>query len=172
MNGGWQALTDGSGQPFKNQGQCATFALHHPVSVSDLASSSVSGTLMSGIGPTGCINEDATISATYPGTSAIGAVTLQMPGCLLFDVPNFPLAIGFSGTFTITTNVGTLSGTVAGGFTNVFVTPFNPQPVTAAFTLSAISGTGLFAGTTGPLNLDLGWSPPGSEPFFGTISAG
>jgi hypothetical protein len=127
---------------------------------------------MSGIGPTGCINEDATISATSPGSSAIGAVTIQMPGCLLFDVPNFPLAIGFSGTFTITTNVGTLSGTVAGGFRNVFVTPFNPQPVTAGFTLTATSGTGLFAGTTGPLNLDLGWSPPGSEPFFGTMSAG
>jgi hypothetical protein len=93
-----------------------------------------------------------------------------MPGCLLFDVPNFPLAIGFSGTFTITTNVGTLSGTVVGGFTNVFVSPFNPQPVTAEFTLTATSGTGPFTGTTGTLNVDLGWSPPGSEPFFGTIS--
>jgi outer membrane lipoprotein SlyB len=171
MNGRWQTLTDGSGQSFKNQGQCIAYAMHHPVSLADLASSSVSGTLTSGVGPTGCTNQDAILSATFSGSSAIGAATIQMPGCLLFDVPNFPLAIGFSGTFTITTNVGTLSGTVVGGFTNVFVGPFNPQPVTAGFTLTATAGTGLFTGTSGTLNVDLGWSPPGSEPFFGTISA-
>lgn len=170
MNGGWQTITDVSGQPFKSQGECIAYAIQHPVSLADLASSSVSGTLMSGLGPTGCINEDATLSATFPGSSAIGAVTLQMPGCLLFDVPNFPLAIGFSGTFTITTKVGALSGTVAGGFRNVFVSPFNPQPVTAGFTLTATSGTGLFMGATGTLNLALRFPELGSSAFVGTIA--
>lgn len=170
MNGGWQTLTNGSEQPFRNQGQCIAYAIHHPVTLSDLASSSVTGTLMSGVGPTGCTNQDAIVSATFPGSSAVGTVALQLAGCLLFDVPNFPLAIGFSGTFTISSNVGTVSGSFAGGFTNVFVSPFNPQPVTAGFTLTVRSGTDLFAGTIGTLNLDLGWSPPGSEPFFGKIS--
>ncbi len=32
-DGGWQTFTDASGQPFKNQGQCIAYAIHHPVSL-------------------------------------------------------------------------------------------------------------------------------------------
>ena len=38
-NGGWQTLTDASGQPFRNQGQCISYFIHHPVSLADLAGS-------------------------------------------------------------------------------------------------------------------------------------
>jgi len=31
-NGGWQTLTDASGQPFNNQGQCVSYFIHNPAS--------------------------------------------------------------------------------------------------------------------------------------------
>ncbi len=32
-DGGWQTLTDASGRPFKNQGQCIAYAIHHRASL-------------------------------------------------------------------------------------------------------------------------------------------
>ena len=172
-DGGWQTLTDASGQPFKNQGQCISYFIHNPVTLADLASSSVSGTVISQEGPTGCSAFPVTFNATYPGSSAVGTVTLQMVGCIANGGPNFPFVLFFGGTFTITTGVGTLTGTVAGQITNVIVPvppppDFNIVPVTATFTLTATSGTGLFTGTTGTLNLDLQFQEPPA--FVGTIT--
>ena len=43
-NGGWQTLTDASGQPFGNQGQCIAYAIHHPiVTVEPISQSATTG---------------------------------------------------------------------------------------------------------------------------------
>ena len=171
-DGGWQTLTDASGQPFKSQGQCISYFIHNPVSLADLASSSVSGTLSANTGTGGCSFVEASFRATYPGSSAVGTVTLQTDGCIPLGGGNFPFTFTYSGTFTITTGVGTLTGTVAGFISNVIVQvppppDFNVVPVAATLTLTAVSGTGLFAGTTGTLNFGLQFPEP--PMFVGTI---
>src|SRR5580700_6254092 len=105
MNGGWRTFTTASGQPFENQGQCVAYAIRHPVSLADLASSSVSGTLSANIGALRCSFVEATFSAQYPGSSAVGGVTLQTEGCIPLGGGNFPFTFTYSGTFTITTAV-------------------------------------------------------------------
>jgi hypothetical protein len=137
------------------------------VSLTDLAGSPT-GTLSAVSGSNGCSFLDATFSATYPGSSAVGTVTLQMDGCIPLVLP--PTPAPFAGTFTLTTNVGTLSGTVAGQITNVLLPPSNVGPASATLTLAATSGTGDFTGTTGTLNVSLQWPVPGSLSFTGTIT--
>jgi hypothetical protein len=171
MNGGWQTLTDPSGQPFKNQGQCIAYAILHPVSLADLASSSVSGTLSANTGIVGCSFLEANFSAAYPGTSAVGTATLQTHGCIPLGGGNFPFTFAYAGTFTITTGVGTIAGTATGQIINSIVpppAPFNIVPVTATVTLTATSGTGLFTGTTGTLNLGLLFPDPPA--FVGSVT--
>jgi hypothetical protein len=165
--GGWQNLTDGQGQPFRNQGQCISYAIHNPVSLADLAGS-LTGTLSAVFGGNGCSFLEGTFSATYPGSSAVGTVTLHMDGCIPLILPPTPLP--FAGTFALTTNAGTLSGTVAGQITNVLLPPSNVEPASATLTLAATSGTGDFTGTTGTLNVSLQWPEPGSLSFTGTIA--
>jgi hypothetical protein len=173
MNGGWRTFTTASGQPFENQGQCVAYAIRHPVSLADLASSSVSGTLSANIGALRCSFVEATFSAQYPGSSAVGGVTLQTEGCIPLGGGNFPFTFTYSGTFTITTAVGALTGPVAGVITNVILPPppfGNVVPVAATLTLTATSGTGQFAGTTGTLNFGLQFPEPGSPAFVGSIT--
>jgi hypothetical protein len=171
MNGGWLTFTEASGEPFANQGQCIAYAIHHLVSLADLASSSFNATSYAAFG---CSFVGATFGATYPASSAVGPVTLQTEGCIPFGGGNFPFTFLYSGTFTITTSVGTLSGTAAGQITNVILPPppyeVNLEPVTASLALTAKSGTGLFTGTTGTLNLGLTWTEPGTPPIVGSIT--
>ena len=80
-----------------------------------------------------------------------------MNGCFtLISVTQFD----YSGTFTFTTNVGTLSGTVAGQVFNQVISEFPPviEQSSASMELAATSGTGLFTGTTGTLNVSLEFS--------------
>lgn len=154
LNGGWHTLNDASGQGFKNQGQCIAYELQHPVSLADLAGPFAGGTF-SGSG--GCSFVGETFNALYSGSFAVGTVTLQMNGCFtLISVTQFD----YSGTFTFTTNVGTLSGTVAGQVFNQVISEFPPviEQSSASMELAATSGTGLFTGTTGTLNVSLEFS--------------
>lgn len=171
IDGGWLTFTEASGLPFANQGQCIAYAIHHPVSLADLASSSFNGTVTSAFG---CSFVGATFGATYPGSRAVGTVTLQTEGCIPFGGANFPFTFTYSGTFTITTSVGTVSGNVAGQITNVVLPPppyqVNLEPVTASMTLTSTSGTGLFIGTKGALSLSFTWTQPGTTPILGTIT--
>ena len=166
MNDGWQTLTSETGQPFPNQGLCIAFVIHHPVSLDDLAGSITNGSFSA---VAGCGFLEGTFLATYPGSGAVGTVTLQMDGC--FPSPIFPPApLPFSGTFGVTTNVGTLNGTVAGQLTNVAL-PTGIWPASATFVLTVTSGTDLFTGTTGTLNVSLQWPELGTlSPFVGTIA--
>jgi hypothetical protein len=169
MNGGWKTLTDASGRPFKNQGRCIRYAIHHPVSLSDLAGSLTGTASLVGVGPDECSFLDMSFDATYPGGSAVGTVTLQMHGCVSLVFPPAPIPFG-PGEFAFTTSVGTLNGTAAGPITSVIVPPGSLFPASATLTLMATSGTGQFTGMTGTLNASLQWPEPGSLSFIGTVS--
>ena len=80
-DGGWRTLTDASGQPFKNQGQCISYFIHNPVSLADLGGP-FSGTTSFRLGTASCPLAEQSFDATYPGSSAVGSVTLHLVGCV------------------------------------------------------------------------------------------
>src|SRR5580704_16536035 len=111
-DGGWQTLTDASGQPFRNQGQCISYFIHNPVSLADLAGS-FSGTTSFTFGTGGCSFVEQIFDATYPGSSALGSVTLHLDGCVT-PVMIPPERFTYAGTFTFATSVGTIAGNASG----------------------------------------------------------
>lgn len=162
--------TVGSTETFKTLGIWIGTISYPVVSLADLAGS-LTATVS---GPTSCSFTGLSFNATYPGSSAVGTVTLQMNGCIPDTGPNFPFTFEYSGTFTITTGVGTLSGSVAGQIFNVNLAPpeeVDLVPTSATLTLTATSGTGDFMGTTGTLNVSLQWPEPGSSStVIGTVT--
>ena len=165
---GWQTLTDASGQLFKNQGQCISYFIHNPVSLADLAGS-FSGTTsyVGGCSLAGSVVEQF-FDATYPGSSAVGSVTLHLDGCVVFGAPST-----YTGTFTIATSVGTLAGNANGPVYNVPVPPPPSPPSVPDFelTLSVLSETGALAGMTGTLHVSIQWPPPFGPPVTGSVTA-
>jgi hypothetical protein len=110
------------------------------VTLEDLVSSS---TFVLTGGPAGCSEPFDDFSATYPGSTSVGTVNLNL----------------FCGEFTITTDVGSVSG---------------PTAIVGAmgglWALQVTTGTGLFTGTTGlslffDSNINL-FTPP----FTGSVS--
>jgi hypothetical protein len=160
-NGGWKALTDASGQPFKNQGQCVAHAIHHPVSLADLASLSPFTGMAMFSQPPGCFFAQQTFDAVYPGSTSVGTVTLHIAGC----ADPFATMRFNSGSFTITTNVGALSGTASGP-----VTLSGGSLVLFQLTLSVAMGTGSFAGTVGSLHFVTLYPAPAPPTFVGTVT--
>jgi hypothetical protein len=149
-DGGWRSLADTSGEPFANQGLCIVFVIQHPVGLANVAKSSFTGTT-SAIFPAGAGCEGTLASQVfdsgYPGTAPVGTVTLHVGGCI--DTTTPPPNLHYSGTFTITTDVGTLNG-IAAGLINVDLTSFD---FTYDLTLTATAGSGSFAATTGEMHL-------------------
>jgi hypothetical protein len=163
MDAGWRALTDASGHPFLSQGQCISYRIHHPVSLVDLAGS-FSGTTSFTFGPAdGCPLVSQFFDASYPGSSAVGSVTLHLGGCALFGLNES----SYTGTFAIATSVGTLAGSAAGPVSTV-----NPPLFDSELTLTVLSGTNAFTGTTGALHLSIEWqlTDPSSSPATGSVS--
>jgi hypothetical protein len=154
--GGWQSLTDGQGQPFRNQGQCISYFIHNPVSLADLAGS-FSGTTSFTFGTGGCAFVEQFFDATYPGSSAVGSVILHLDGCVTIGSP-----FTYAGTFTITTSAGTLAGNAAGPI-NISITPADFE-----LTLTVLSGTGAFATTTGTLHASIQW--PSGTTVSGSVT--
>jgi hypothetical protein len=109
--------------------------------LADLANSSFPVTTT--VGGSGCGLVHQTFDAVYPGSAAVGNVTLHIAGC----VSSAPFT--YAGSFTITTGVGTLSGSAMG--------PVNVQIIggmieqSYQITLSVTTAAGSFAGTTGSL---------------------
>jgi hypothetical protein len=166
---GTSASTVGSTETFTTLGIWKGTISYPVVSLADLAGS-LTGT---GTALSGCSFVGVTLNATYPGSSAVGTVSLQMSGCIPEMGPNYPFTFEYSGTFTFTTGVGTLSGSVAGQIDNTNLSPppgINLVPATADLTLTATSGTGDFMGTTGTLNVGLQWPDLGSSTFTGTVT--
>ena len=137
-----------------------------------LSHQTLTGTGTATLGGDGCDVALLVADVNYAaGTQTIGDVDLQIEGCYNIDL---------TGSFTITTtNAGTLSGTASGPDTTF--TPPCPNPkfcdpeAEAQFTLTlaVTAGTGLFAGTTGALQVVLtspASAPPTDIPF--TVSVG
>ncbi len=161
QDGGWQTLTDASGQPFKNQGQCISYFIHNPVSLADLTGSFSGTTTWTFSSENGCFVNQV-FDATYLGNSAAGSVTLHLDGCI-FGAP-----FTYTGTFTITTSVGSLAGNVAGTVSNPLL---GPPPYDYDLTLTVVSGTGAFSGTMGTIHVSIQWPGGGSpSPVTGSVT--
>ena len=106
--------------------------------VADLANSSF--TFTPSVGGSGCGIVHLTFDAIYPGSAAVGNVTLHIAGCV-----SDPYT--YAGSFTITTGVGTLSGNATGSITYIGDTLESSYQIT----LSVTTATGSFSGTTGSL---------------------
>jgi hypothetical protein len=141
------------------------------VSVKDVVSSSFSGAVSSQSGVNGCSYDFLTFTSSYPGSAAVGTVNLNVAGCFDSD------ANTFTGSFTITTGVGTLSGSASGPVAITYTTTGGIPPVVTPvsdnfeLTLSVTAGTGSFAGATGTLQalLDTPYNNFGGS-FEGTIT--
>jgi hypothetical protein len=155
------------GQPFSNEGRCIAYAIHHPVSLSDLASSSaISGTTGIILDANGCAPIYQGFAATYPGSTNVGSVTLVITGCVNgIGVANGMVFFEMGpATFTISTAVGTITGTASGP-----VSQFGGG-LDYQLTLTVTGGTGFFAGTTGSLQCHIDWAGISTPSFSGTIS--
>jgi hypothetical protein len=129
-----------------------------PVSLADLVSASAfSGTLTSS-STIGCSFAQE-FDASYAGSPNVGSAALHIAGCGVGSENGFT----FNGSFTMTTNVGTLSGTASGP------EPLGHLELSVQLTLSVQSGTGSFAGTTGYLQFDT-FPFSSSGGFSGTVS--
>ena len=93
--------------------------------------------------------------AVYPGSAAVGNVTLHIAGCV-----SDPYT--YAGSFTITTGVGTLSGSAKGSITYIGDT----LEASYGITLAVTTATGSFAGTTG----SLGFSAPYQTPQVASLA--
>jgi hypothetical protein len=159
--GEWQSLVNVQGQPFGNQGQCISYFIHNPVSLADLAGSFSGTTTWTFSSENGCLVNQV-FDATYPGNSAVGSVTLHLDGCV-FGAP-----FTYTGTFSITTSVGSLVGNVAGTVSNPLL---GPPPYDYDLTLTVVSGTGAFSGTTGAIHVSIQWPGGGSpSPVTGSVT--
>ncbi len=135
-----------------------------PVSVADVVTSAFSGTISGQVGASPCPSDDfLTFAGSYPGSAAVGTVNFSVAGCYL------PTSSFSSGSFTITTNVGTLTGSASGPVA-IIGTPPNDLRYQFELTLSVTMGTGSFAGTTG--NLQAVLVPPSEAltSFEGTVT--
>jgi hypothetical protein len=83
-----------------------------------------------------------TFDAVYPGSAAVRNVTLHIAGCV-----SDPYT--YAGSFTITTGVGTLSGSATGVVTEQIIGGMLEESYQITFSVNA--ATGSFAGTTGSL---------------------
>jgi uncharacterized protein YjbI with pentapeptide repeats len=125
----------------------------NPPGLADLANSSFTYTA-SGY-RSGCGIVYLTFDAVYPGSAAVGNVTLHIAGCV-----SDPYT--YAGSFTITTGVGTLSGSAKGSITYIGDTLESSYGIT----LSVTTETGSFSGTTG----SLGFSAPYQTPQVASLA--
>lgn len=170
LHGGWRSLSDAQGQPYRDQGQCVAFLARHPVTLADLAGSFIGGTGSAVQGGGSCLGDGLTFyltfDTTYSGSASVGTVSLHYQGCAQISVggpgPFNP------GTFRISTNVGSVTGTAFGTATATLDRNFNVT-VDIGLSLTVTSGTGAFATTTG--SLSLAQDAPPFALTTGTVSA-
>ena len=139
-----------------------SIAVNNPPSLVDLTGS-FSGTTSYSGATGGCSFEEQVFDATYRGSSAVGSVTLHLDGCVngTLEQQNWT----YTGTFAIATSVGTLAGSADGPLAIVSGTSDDFE-----LTLSNLSGTGAFAGTTGTIDVSILWAPPFGPQVTGSVS--
>ena len=165
LRGGWQGLTDAAGDSLPNQGACIAFVVLHPVTIADVAStSSFTGSTAFTFGPP-CPFVFQIFDATYPGSAAVGSVVLHIVGCIDGNI------LSYSGSFTITTNVGTLTGPASGPIGQQ-VAPDGSVSLQFQLALVVSGATGEFAGSLGTLQFTASWDVTHAPPnFSGTVTA-
>lgn len=140
---GTSASTAGATETFTTLGIWTGRISYLVVSLADITSSSFGGT-QTYAAASGCPFTYETFNAVYPGSAAVGNVSLQVAGCVdAFPTSTTPSQ--YTGSFTITTGVGTISGSASGSVS------LELPNVVAQITLSVTAGTGSFTGTTGSL---------------------
>jgi uncharacterized protein YjbI with pentapeptide repeats len=117
--------------------------------LADLANSSFTSTV-SGV-RNSCGIVYLTFDAVYPGSAAVGNVTLHIAGCVTDPYT-------YAGSFTITTGVGTLSGGAMGSITYIGDT----LEMNYGISLSVTTATGSFTGATGTLGFSAPYEAPDS----------
>jgi hypothetical protein len=163
---GTSASTVGSTETFTTAGLWIGTISYPVVSIADLASSSpFTGSATFDYLANGCSFGYQTFDATYPGSTSVGAVALDIAGC----ADPFT-TMSFSGSFTISTNIGTLTGTASGPVTLTSGTG-GSLAVLFELTLNVVSGTGSFAGTTGALQFVTTYPSSAPPTFSGTVTA-
>jgi hypothetical protein len=110
--------------------------------LADLANLSFTATATGSPGGSGCLIVHLNFDAVYPGSAAVGNVTLHIAGCV-----SDPYT--YTGSFTITTGVGTLTGSAPGTVTEQIVG--GDLEESYQINLSVTTATGSFSGTTGSL---------------------
>jgi len=168
FNGGWHTLSNAQGGTFKSQGQCVAFMLQHPATLADLEGSYVGGTasaVQNGgtCPPVGGFDFYLKFDTTYSGSAAVGNVALHLEGCADFLNDNFT-----GGTFTLATNVGSVTGTAAGSV-SAFLDQNFQVTVNLFSTFTVTSRTGAFSTTTGTLQFTQ-FGPP-DAPVSGSVTA-
>jgi hypothetical protein len=131
-----------------------TITVNNP-GLADLANSSFTYTASEVVGGNGCSFVYGAFEAVYPGSAAVGNVTLHIAGCVTDPYT-------YVGSFTITTGVGTLSGNAMGSITYIGDTLESNYQIT----LSVTTATGSFSGTTGSLV----FSAPYQTPQVGSLT--
>ena len=144
-NGSYVLVSEALNSAGSTFGSGVSVTVGNAVSVADLAGS-FPGTVSFTLGTGGCDFLEQVFDATYPGSSAVGSVTLHLDGCVPAEPP-----FTYTGTFTVTTSVGTLAGNAAGTDSNLA----GPPPYFSDLTLTVLSGTGGFAGTTGTTGVSM-----------------
>ena len=76
---------------------------HHGASLAELAGSFTGHTSFT-FNTNGCAFVHQVFDASYPGSGTVGTVTLHIEGCVSSSMT------GYTGTFTISTSAGTVSG--------------------------------------------------------------
>jgi hypothetical protein len=132
-----------------------------PVSLADLSGSSVNGTVASS--GSGCGEFPQEFDASYAGSSNFGSVALHIAGCVNSGGSQFV----YNGSFTVTTNVGTLSGSASG---SEYFPCASHTCLSVQLTLRVQSGTGSLAGTSGYLKFETLLGYPFIGGFSGSIS--
>jgi hypothetical protein len=95
---------------------------------------------------------------SYPGGGAVGTVTFHLEGCTHVSGLNFT-----GGTFTISTSIGSVSGTASGPL-RLFCLPSPNCPLIYDLTLIVMSGTDAFADTAGTLHAHIEWDGSTESP--------
>ena len=141
--------------------------ISNPPSLIDLTGS-FSGTTSWTPGTGGCSLIQQVFDATYPGSFAVGSVTLHLDGCLTaLVIP--PERFTYVGTFTFATSVGTIAGNASGAIYNAASSP-SLLPDEVELTLSVLTGTGAFGGTAGTIHVSMQWPPPFGPPVTGSVT--
>ena len=164
-DGGWQTLTDASGQPFKNQGQCISY--FDPITrsaLADLAGSFSGHNVVHGwdrglhLRRAGLRRHVSRKLRRGIGDASPGRMRQRYAPASTFT---------YTGTFAIANERWHACGQCSW---TVYRAGQSPLPTDFELTLSVLSGTGAFGGTTGTIHVSMLWPPPFGPQVTGSVT--